>query len=580
MAKQFNSLFFVLLITIILLSPLQAFEDDSKNCPVSWPHDKKSKLDNSKPRKPEDDEPFVSSSRPMLSLQLLRASNLAAAGHYEEAYTDYQQGLPNWHVPEMFQKSVEGAFADCCDKIGKLDEAIEHAKVSYDTDLYVQLLVSKGLFAQAREIADSEITRERLQAQKYHRPDEMRIWLKIRAVIYCKLREWQKAVDDLKQAAALYYEDDSENSRICVDEANALIDKYKLGARFSLARDVLPSQGKEKVLAFIKMLSTSTSPLDIEQINRITEAGIKIPGETWPEVFQHDGAFPPFDHFQYNRVTGDLKSPELVMTSITTNSCCVPRDEVVSLIPPRGKKVPARSHFGGSSEVETADAWVFPTGRLFLRFGKGGARILEYIEFDIPEIEEEPQSRELLEQSAWLPDSESRKKLALLGKAIESDGQSISALSSRADLYLQEKQFEKALSDAKRISEIGGRFFLDKQIEVEEKMGDYRSAVKHMREYIGTHSPGPETVDIFSRLARLQIGEGDFTGALDSLEKAKIGAKEPDAAAFLLAQAQAGLGKTSLARLSAEKSIKYYFANAKIVLRDRVIDWLKSLPSN
>lgn len=552
---------------------------DAPDCPISWPVDRFSERSEKK-ADPKDDEQIPSSSRPMLSLQLLRARNLLRAGHYEEACADYQQGLPKWDVPEMFQKHVECEWAIACYRLGKIDEALEHAKSAKYEELQVELLVKKGLYKVALEIADTEVQNEKLTEHRYHTSDELRKWLRIRALIYCRQGEIQKAVEDLKLAAEKYFEDDSKSSDICVREANVLIEQYHLGAKFVLNQSILPTQGKDKVLSFIKMLVSSPEPLDLARINEITGSKIKIPGSCWKYIHQEDEAFPPFDHFEYRRKSENIDEPELVMTNVTTNTCCVTRDEVLLLIPQSAKKVAALSTWSGGDESEYSDAWMLPTGRLYLRFGKGGARTLSYIEFNAPEPEAKVDADDLIKRSYWVPDKDTQKKLDLLNQAVATGEQPVVAYTKRADFYLEQKQFADALADAKHLVEIGGRFYLDKQIEVEEKMGNLDSAVQHMNEYIGAHKPGPETVELYGRLAELQIKNRDFAASIDSLEKAKIGASEPNNLAFLQAQAQAGLGHYGEARAEGKEAVKYYFDKAQIVRRDEVLNWLKSLPSN
>ena len=111
----------------------------------------------------------------------------------------------------------------------------------------------------------------------------------------------------------------------------------------------------------------------------------------------------------------------------------------------------------------------------------------------------------------------------------------------------------------------------------EEAIADYREDFK---EFIGERTPGPETASRYTRLAELYIKNKRYRDALDSSEKALIASKDQSAALFVKAQAEAGLGNLDNARADAKAAVDDYFGKAEIVLRDRVLEWLKTLPSS
>ena len=531
-----------------------------------------------KPHKsPADDQEFPSSNRVPRTLQILRARNLLAAGHYDEAIADYREGLPQWKVPYRFRQTAEHEFELACEKIGKIDDAIKHAKLAGSDELIARLYLKERRFAEAKAIADNNVLDNKIFDFDNHYAEELGPWLQFRAAVKCHLGQYESAVGDLKEAAQKYYEGDTEAANTCVQAANVLIERFKMGPPFRLEAAQLPAKGKDKVIELVRFLSTSPKPLSISELNRITGARIKLPSTTWRNIHQEEKEIRPFDHLEYRSEDDNLEVPELLMVHIATDQCCVPKAEIDLLLPTNGSKIPPISTWSESDESPYAEAWKLPTGRLFLRFGKGGARVLNYLEFNALKPEEKVTAEQLKRRAQYYWD-EKEKKVSTLTDAIKLDDQMIELYVDRAIAYCDLGRFNEALIDAKRAVTLGGRFYLDEQSMVEEKMGDLSDAIEHYKAFIGERTPGPETASRYARLAELYVKTKQYRDALEASEKALIDSKEKSAALFVKAQAEAGIGNLESARADAKSAADDYFSKAQIVLRDRVLEWLKTLP--
>lgn len=523
---------------------------------------------------PEQDEERPSGSRLRLPLQLRRARNLLAAGHYKEAIADYTEGLPKWDVAQFFRQPAEYEFAIACERVGRIDDAIRHAKLSASNALIARLLLQEGRFEEAREIADNSVRDSRISYSKYHSAQELGPWLQFRALVEYRLRRYESAVRDLKEAAVIYYRDDSEGAESCVRAANLLMERFKLGAPFELNASQLPAEGKDRVVELVNFFSTSKKPLSIAQLNRIVGARIKLPGETWRNVYQKVGDINPFCSLEYRSDESKLQTGESVSLGIAVDQCCVPQSEVCSLLTANGGRILSACEF----EVpQYWEGWKLPSGQLLLRFGRGGARVLKDIRFVTfrPEKELSLDQLKMRALGCWNNDE---KKVSILTKAIERDDKMVSLFVDRAIAYCAIGRFAEALVDARRAVTLGGRSYLDQLSLVEEKMGNLEGAIEHLKEFIGERIPGPETVELYTRLTGLYVKNKQYREALGACERALVSPKDIAGALFFRAQAEAGLGNFDKAHADAKAASDLYFSEAKIVLRDQVLKWSRTLP--
>lgn len=522
--------------------------------------------------KPEDDRYIPVGLQLPMPLQLLRARNLLAAGHYEDALVDYKDGLPRWRVPLRYKAIAHREMAVAYEKVGRIDDAIAHAKLSGSSELLARLLLRKNSFAAAKAIADSRVSSSGACES------ELAQWLQFRALVECYLGQNDCAVRDLKAAALKYFLDDTEAANVCIRAANLLIEQFKIGKPFKLDASQLPSEGRGKVIELVKFLSRSANPLSVAELNRITGARIRLPGRVWSNIFHSDNGISPFTRLEYRSEHGNLSSPQLITLLISTEKCCVPKAEIDLLFPADASKVLAVNFWNGLDESDHAETWKLPTGQLFMRFGRGGARVLSSIEFHAFKADDKPTIEELKDRALgyW---NDKEKELSTLSEAIELGDQMVDLYVERARVYREMGRFQEALVDAKQAVSLGGRLYLDQQATVEEQMGNLDNAIEDLRSLIGDRAPGPETTTWFTRLAELYVKNKQYRLALDACKKALVNSDEKADAMFIKAQAEAGLGNLDTARADAMFAASDYFGKAKIVLRDRVLKWVETLPS-
>lgn len=194
-----------------------------------------------KKHKAADDEEVVYSSRPTRTLQLRRAQNLLAAGHYEEAINEYAKGADEWKVPMPFRTASDREWRLSCEKLGRYDEAIAHYKTAGAQELLAKLLLKLRRYAELKSIADAKIVDCLVMEKKFHGYDEnFPEWLRVRAAAEAGLSDDKSAVHDLEEAAKKYFKDDSEKADQCIREANLLIVRSKLGPSLKIESHQLP----------------------------------------------------------------------------------------------------------------------------------------------------------------------------------------------------------------------------------------------------------------------------------------------------------------------------------------------------
>lgn len=524
-----------------------------------------------------EDERVVYGSRPSPPLQMRRANNLFAAGHFNEAIREYEKGSDNWNVPEMFRSDIDRNWGAACERVGKIDEAIQHYKTAGADDALAKLYFKLNRYNEAKEIADKQIIHAKQVNAKYHGYTlEYPEWLRLRAAIAIKTNAPSKALTDLESAAKIYYRDDSENSELCAKEANALIANYHLGAAFQLQPDALPQQGKDKIIELVKFIVSAPDPFDLRKLSTLTGAAIKVPGRTWPNVCQIENPPDPFARIEYQADHDDYRVPRIMMITFSTDKCCVPRSEIERIKPANAIDVPALSYWNGSDESPHAEVWKLATTKIRFYFGLAGAGILNKLELEVPVPEKASTAESKLEESRLFTD-EQEKKVALLSESIKLDDKNIDALLGRSRAFLATGKFDEALADANRVVAIGGRSFLNDRSIVEERMGNFGSAISDLEAFIGNHEPGPETSTYFVRLAELRNKNQQYKLAIEASNKAMKDTRETAAALFQRAKAKADSQQISAARMDATAAAKQYFEQARIVLRDEVLDWLSRL---
>lgn len=530
---------------------------------------------------PEEDEEFVSSSRPAKSVELRRASNLIAAEHYEEAISDFAKFHDKWNVPTVFKNGVYSEWGFACEKLGRLDEALSNYKIAGDKCNQAEVLIKQGKYGEAKTIADGAILDCKVMEAKYKEYEyEYKEWLRIRAAAEEGLKDYKAAVADLTDAAKRYFKYDGKKSQMCVKEVNQLIAQNDLGEALVLKTDSLPVEGSQKVLNLIDHLIHSDEPFKLSKINSITGSHLQIPNKDWTSNSEDDEVGTPFKKILYQSDIHNIKDPQILEADIESSKCSLPKSRLLPLIPADAEKTAAIDHWNGSDCSPGTLAWNLSKGCLQLTFGEEGSQLLYQITF-LPL--ETKKSSEESEDDCWrrarsLDDKELEKKVELFSKLIQMDNRLVTYYLERSKALTKLKRYDEALKDAKTMVEIAGRPYLVEQSVVEEAMDKIDDAIEHQRAFIGDHKPGPETSEYFCRLGELYLKKKNFELALDAAQKAMIETDEKALAYFVKAKAEAGLNRNSDAKADSDTSIKLYFDQARIVLRDRVIDWQNTLP--
>lgn len=547
--------------------------------PISIPIFSREKWLTQKHTNTYQEKDYGDGTRPPFPLHLLRARNLLAAGHYEEALADYPLGVGSYEWPGRAARQIESGWAIAFEKVGKYDEAIEHAKKAEDDELLAKLRIRKGQYAEAKEIADKEIADLLSREQKEHFYQHMLPeWLRARAYTEYELGDFKNAIDDLENAARRYFKDNEESATLCGNEANAVLKQIGSNKRIQLYIRTLPDRDAIKVLALIKYLSTSPAPLSIPKLNQIMSAHIKLRRDSYHSNHAAEVDPLPFRSVDYRLEKNQSTGSHLLTTYIAVD-CDVPKSEIDRLRLLQATDAPPLSTFSSGAQ-KNAEMWKLPRGTLLMSFGESGAQTLNYLEFVAANPKQVKTVKTLLLEVDRLGSDFTARKIELLTEAINLDANVPSLYADRANLFCTKQQFSKALQDAKHAVSIGGKYYLPVQASVEDRMGAYHDAIASMETFLGNHMPGPETASTFIKLAEIQREIRDYMNALDSANKALSGSIDPADALFVKAKVEADLHQYLAAQSDATKAAEMYFEKAEILNRDNVVEWLTKLPSN
>jgi len=528
-----------------------------------------------------EDEEYESSAFPPRPLQLRRANNLLAAGDYKEAITEYSTAQAEWREPrrDLFDAEREWGFA--CEKLGRNEEALQHYKKARSKELEAKLQLKLNRFKEAKRIADEVIVVCALVEQRNHGYDfEYPEWLRLRAAAEEGLKLNRSAIADLKEASQKYFKNNSAKTELCIREANALTARSQAGGPLTLKQLQLPQLGQEKVTALVKFLVSSPDPFNLSKINELTGGHLKMPGSLWPSYSDDTKPGLPFANLKYYSNKENYQIPESLEIEVSTAKCCLPKVQIDSLLTTDTNKHIPSGQFKSRNRPAYREEFELATGNITFVFGESGARILKEITLRAPLQKEEKDKYDNWKKENNLQENDTAKDNAFHPKSPDLDKQNIALYVMRANSYLELKLFDEALADTKSAVLLGGRPYLNEQSIVEEKMGNLDAAIEHLKIFIGDHKPGPETATYFTRLADLHLQKKDYEAALVACQKAMINTQEKAPAMFMRAKVEKGLNKINEAREDAKIAAKEYFDQARIVRRDEVLEWLKTLPAN
>lgn len=540
-----------------------------------------------------DDEEMHSCSSLPRPLELRRAKNLLATGHFSEAIDDYQanvehfSGLP-WEKEEEYRE-----YGLAFEKLGELKQALQCYRQGAVQDQMAKLLIRLGQFVEAEAITSKRIAElnaidEKNQGGGY---GEIPTLYRLRAAASEGLGQHSAAVSDLSEAAKLYLKSDFENVNICTRDANKIIETSKLGSPFSLTAADLPQVGKVQVSELLHFMTSAENPFSIRELNKLAHAHIKIPGETFKNNFQERHLTAWLKSLEYRTSDDDYEFPESVEFSIATNKCCLAKSIVMRFLPPNLPHNPQCVGFLGHRLY--AESFLLPGGNILnLTFGEGGVEILN----DISVVSADTQSHRVAKfnpadslfceasraASATRPcgvtTSGLETAVTLYSKAIAIDSDTPEYYRDKARVLTKLARYEEALADSNVAIKIGGRPFVAERAAVEEASGNYKDAIADLRQCLLNHEPGPETRELRLSLSEVLLKDNQFTPALQAANDAMVNTTNTTRAVYLRGRAEAGLGNLVAARKDGNTAAKEYFAQARIVYREEVIKWLASLP--
>lgn len=528
----------------------------------------------------DDEEPFSSLYLPR-TLQLRRAKNLLAAGHYEEAIREYSQGASEWKAPMQYRAMIDKEWGIACEKLGKNEEALQHYKTAGAKQPLARLLFKLERYAEVKAIADLEILDCIVSETKYPGSDfSFPQWLRLRAAAEEKLDDDKSAISDLELAAKKYFPSNSVEAELCINEANLLIARSQEATPLKAELLELPQEGLGKVIGLVNYLASSPEPFNISKINEFTGGHLKVPGSIW--AFYSDDTKPsiPFTKLEYTADHDNYHLPQSLNISTSINKCCVPKNQIDKILPVSTKKLVTFGHFDSRMQPQYDEVYELKTGSLKFEFGESGARVLKRITLKalLPkEVRDECRSRLEADQKQQ---NEKTRAQSSLSERNESDDHVVDQYLKSSQSCLRLKRFDQALADIKEAVRLGGRPYLSEQSIIEEQIGKVDDAIEHLKSFIGNHSPGPETAKYFTRLADLYLQQKNYEESISACQKAMIGSCETAPAIFTKAKAEMGLNRVSEAQKDANTAAKEYFDKAEIVHRDEVLNWLKELPTH
>jgi tetratricopeptide (TPR) repeat protein len=591
----------VALIIIIVFSPgSQSADIDLSDCLVQTEI----------PRSPRSRDPLYDE---------LRAKALVAAGHYEESIPSFLKCFEK--SPRDQWNSAERDCGLAYEKLGKFDEALKHYE---KCDLYVTgkqraaLLIKLGRFEGAKKISDQEIQEERARLDKYQYDrydDDLCAWLELRAAAEDRLHLQQAALSDLKVCALWYAQDNSLLEKQCIAKYNKLIDRSGMGKHLQISASDLPAEGKDSVLGLLKFICTVPTPLDVKDINKFAGSKLRTPGGRWITCDQQDRVSPAFWQMGYRTDRKFDPASALLQITVWRQHCAIDKRTIMAALPARKNGKSITLDWFNDRPLADAEVWTVPSGTLVLQFARSGFRVLQTIEWrggksQDPEDPSDSHAQErLAEQALAKMDLPLALEHASAAIAIEETAKTASESSrplsryymERAEILWQQQQLEAAIADASAAVRIGGAVYLPRKVEFLLQTGGVNVAIEDLGHGIATSNYERERAALQLLLAKVCLEHKQYSNAISAAERCIQSEENPDSldvvpsymsgvffitermsapAHLIKAKAEAGLGKFIDARHDGQIAADQFFDIAHIACRDKVRDWMKTLPGN
>lgn len=540
----------------------------------------------------------------------LRARALAAAGHIPESIPWFIKALSR--ACTYSRPFLERECGEAFEKLGKSGEALDHYRkggLYYSGQAEAALLIKLRRFDEAKRVCNRGVAQERSFSHQYLSYDgDLCNWLRLRAEAEIELQDKKSAVSDLREAAACYAQNNTKLLEQCTASIQKLTSEHSDG---SIKPSDLPAQDKATVLKILKELTTLSADLDVNHVNRLTGASLKLPG-AFVNSDQQDKVTPSLYQIDYR--TNEKFDPKTAFLRITlwTHNCAIPKEQILAALPPPSPRVPITEWFG-DSPIPNAATWNRPEGTLIISFEDSGFMVANYIEWRAAKLAPCRENNARSEYTSALRDEEHndlRSATMHASKAAdlvlsERDPVNLkgSILEERAKLYAKQNMMNKALSDSAEAVCAGGYQFLQTRIDLLVNCGQTTAALDELSMAI-SRSEYERERSLFRLLAaKLYLQEGRYVHAIESADECIVSEDKPDyadagkmprymgpyfsevermsaPALVIKARAESKLARTDDAIRDADLAASRYFDIAQIECRDKVRDWAKRLTSS
>lgn len=184
-------------------------------------------------------------------LTLHRAYELAVAGHYEEAVTEYKKVPEFFRRPSQFRLSETRAFGTSLEMTGHYSEALQVYERTDQTDLRCILLLRLGKYGEALEVIQQNLKPQDKYAffSNHRMHHKTCVWKHWKAIAEAGLGNDRAAIMDLKEALKEYRNWKPELATTCVLEANKLIERSKIGEPLKVPPSTTPESNDRETFS-------------------------------------------------------------------------------------------------------------------------------------------------------------------------------------------------------------------------------------------------------------------------------------------------------------------------------------------
>jgi tetratricopeptide (TPR) repeat protein len=378
----------------------------------------------------------------------------------------------------------------------------------------------------------------------------------------------------------------------------------------------LPQQGKDAVIELVQSLCASSKPLDVHKVNLLTGANLRIPGPTWRELDQQDRPSAPFGHVSFHLNKKLEPASGYLEIGMATTKCAIDKRTLIESLPHRSGKSPLVLGAYDDEPLTAAEVWTTDVGTLVLTFAESGLQVLKKIEWRAPraldpdDLSDPWAQAELARRALTRKDFSmaldcASRAIALRAARKPAPGDLPPTLAEcyrqRAEIFVAERKLELAIADTSSAVRIDGAYYLPFEVELLLKAGRRDDAIHELMKGIARSHFERERSSLRLLLAKLYLDNKEFSKAIDSAVECIRSEDQADyaepsqtpgymrfvfttvqrmsaPATLIKAKAENALGKHVEARQDAEEAANKFLDIAQVGCRDRIQQWLKTLP--